>query len=146
MDKLLKECHFTIVPSQWFFWYYSARINGNRLLQNPISRMHSNISNICSFKAPFRTSVNTFRAKYSSSLKWNHQSWRGRTNHRAIQTIAENLNKANTDIQIRNVLRTLNPQQQALVAKFQNHKKLRKKLLAEITNSATQTQSQSEER
>ena len=86
--------------------------------------------------------VNTFRVQ---NIRQAEVITKVEEQTRAIQTIAENLNKANTDIQIRNVLRTLNPQQQALVAKILKPQEVKKKLLAEITNSITQTQSQSEE-
>ncbi len=60
------------------------------------------------------------------------------------QSVADRLIKAENDTDIRNILKALNPQQQALVAQIPNPQEVKKKLLTEITESINTTQSESD--
>lgn len=124
-----------------FFGEYSARIKWEQIATKLISWMALILAILFFLALPLGL-VNTFRVQ---NIRQAEVIIKTEQQTRAIQTIAENLNKANTDIQVRDILRTLNPQQQALVAKIANPQEVKKKLLAEITNFITQNQSQSEE-
>jgi len=62
-----------------------------------------------------------------------------------VQAIADRLNKANTDNEIRNVLKSLNPQQKSTTVEIPKPQEVKKKILTEINTSINQTQLQGNE-
>jgi hypothetical protein len=62
-----------------------------------------------------------------------------------VQAIADRLNKANTDNEIRNVLKSLNPQQKPNTVQIPKPQEVKKKVLTEINTSINQTQLQANE-
>lgn len=58
--------------------------------------------------------------------------------------VSDRLNKAESDSEIRDILKALNPQQQALVAQIPNPQEVKNKLIADITTAINQTESQAE--
>ena len=61
------------------------------------------------------------------------------------QAVADRLSTAQTDDEVRNVLRLLNPQQQTAIARISQPQEIKKQLLTEIGNSINQNQAQSEQ-
>lgn len=123
-----------------FFGEYSARMKWEQIATKIISWMALVIAIIFFLGIPLGI-VNTFRVQ---TIQQGEVIAKAAQQTGPIQEIAERLNKANTDTEIRNVLRAINPQQQALVSQITNPEETKKKLLTEITTSISQIQSQSD--
>ena len=123
-----------------FFGEYSARMKWEQIATKIISWMALVIAIIFFLGIPLGI-VNTFRVQ---TIQQGEVIAKAAQQTGPIQEIAERLNKANTDTEIRNVLRATNPQQQALVSQITNPEETKKKLLTEITTSISQIQSQSD--
>ena len=123
-----------------FFGEYSARMQWEQITTKIISWMALVIAILFFLGVPLGI-VNTFRVQ---NIRQAEVITKAAQQSGSVQEIADHLNKATTDNEIRNVLKAMNPQQQALVAKISKPQEVKKKLLSEITNSLTQTQTQSE--
>lgn len=123
-----------------FFGEYSARMKWEQIATKIISWMALVMAIIFFLGIPLGI-VNTFRVQ---TIQQGEVIAKAAQQTGPIQEIAERLNKANTDTEIRNVLRAINPQQQALVSQITNPEETKKKLLTEITTSISQIQSQSD--
>ena len=124
-----------------FFGEYSARMKWERLATKIISWLSLVIAIFFFLGLPLGI-VNTFRVQ---TLRQGEEIAKVAQQNRPFQEISERLDKANTDSEIRNVLKAINPQQQALISQIPNPKEVKKKLLAEATTSMKQTQLKSEE-
>ncbi len=124
-----------------FFGEYSARMKWEQIANKIISWLALIIAIFFFLGIPLGI-VNTFRVQ---TLRQGEVIAKVAQQNGPVQEISERLSKADTDSEIRNVLRTINPQQQALISQIPNPKEVKKKLLAEATKSIQQTQLQSEE-
>ncbi|PZO43749.1 MAG: hypothetical protein DCF19_03725 [Pseudanabaena frigida] len=123
------------------FGEYSARMKWEQITTKIISWMTLVMAILFFLGVPLAI-VNTFRVQ---NIRQAEVITKTAQQNGPVQEIAERLNKASTDSEIRNVLRSLNPQQQALVAKIPKPQEVKKKLLTEISSSINQIQTQSED-
>ncbi len=123
-----------------FFGEYSARMRWEKISTQIISWM-TLVMAIFFFLGVPLVVVNTIRVQ---NIQQGEIIANTAKQNSPRQGIADRLVKAQTDADIRNILRALNPQQQALVAQIPNPEEVKKKLLGEITESISKTQSESE--
>ena len=124
-----------------FFGEYSARMKWEQIATKIISWFTLIMAILVLLGIPL-VIVNTFRVQ---NLRQGEIITQTAKKNSPLQEVVERLSKAGTDTEIRNVLRLLNPQQQALVAKIPKPQEVKKKLLTDITTSINQTQAQSEQ-
>ncbi len=124
-----------------FFGEYSARMKWEQIATKIISWMALIIAIFFFVGIPLGI-VNTFRVQ---TLRQGEVIVKVAQQNGPVQEISERLNKADTDSEIRNVLKAINPQQQARISQIPNPKEIKEKLLAEATKSIKQIQLQSEE-
>lgn len=123
-----------------FFGEYSARMKWELIATKIVSWMAIAMAVVFFLAVPLGI-VNTFRVQ---DLRQSEIIVKAAQKNGPVQEIAERLNKATTETEIRSVLRSINPQQQSLIAQIPNPNEVKQKLLTEITTSISQTQSQSE--
>lgn len=124
-----------------FFGEYSARMKWEQIATKAISWLALVMAVFFFLGIPLDI-VNTFRVQ---TIRQGDIITKTAQQNSPLQAIAERLNKSSTDNEIRNVLKSLNPQQQSLVAKIPKPQEVKKRFLAEINTSINQIQSQSDE-
>lgn len=124
-----------------FFGEYSARMKWEQLVTKIISWM-ALIMAILFFLGIPLVVVNTFRVQNIRQAEVITRTVRQST---PVQAIADRLNKANTDNEIRNVLKPLNPQQKSTAIQIPKPQEAKKKILTEINTSISQNQLQANE-
>lgn len=124
-----------------FFGEYSARLKWEQIATKIISWLALIMAIFFLLGVPLDI-VNSFRVQ---NLRKGEVIAKVAQQNSPLQAIAERLEKAKTDSEVKDVLKLITPQQQALVARIPKPQEVKKKLLTEITTSINQTQSQSED-
>lgn len=124
-----------------FFGEYSARVKWEQIATKIVSWLSIVIAVVFFLNIPLGI-VNTFRVQ---DIRQGEVIARAAQQNGPIQEVAERLNKAQSDSEIRNVLRSINPQQQAAISQITNPQEVKKKVLEEISTSITKTQAQADE-
>ena len=123
-----------------FFGEYSARMKWEKIITKIISWLSLVLAVFFFLNIPLAL-VNTFRVQ---DIRVGEVITRAAQQNGPLQVAAEQLEKATSDSEVRTILRSLNPQQQSLVAQIPNPQDIKKRLLAEISTSVSQTQAQAE--
>ncbi len=124
-----------------FLGEYTARAKWETISTKLISWLTIVIAIIFLLSVPLGI-VNTFRVQ---GLRQAELITNVARQNAPAQAVADRLTKAQTDTEIRNVLRLLNPQQQAAIARISKPQEIKQQLLTEIGNSIGQNQAQSEQ-
>lgn len=123
-----------------FFGEYSARLKWEQLASKIISWLALIMAIFFLLGVPLDI-VNSFRVQ---NIRQGEVIAKVAQQNTPLQAIAERLEKAKTDREIKDVLKLINPQQQALVVSIPKPQEVKKKLLTEIATSINQNQSQSD--
>ena len=123
-----------------FLGEYSARAKWERISTKIISWLSIAIAIIFLLAVPLGI-VNTFRVQ---GLRQEELITNVARQNAPAQTVADRLTNAKTDAEVRNVLRLLNPQQQAAIARIAKPQEIKEQLLKDIGSSISQNQAQSE--
>jgi hypothetical protein len=124
-----------------FFGEYSARGKWEQIATKVASWLTIGIAIFFFLNIPLGI-VNTFRVQ---DIRQGDVIAKAAQQNGPVQEVAERLSKAKSDSEIKNVLRSINPQQQAAVAQISNPQEVKKKILEEISTSITKTQAQADE-
>lgn len=124
-----------------FFGEYSARMKWEQIATKIISWLSLVMAVLFLLGIPL-VIVNTFRVQ---NIRQADVITKTAQQNSPLQAITERLSKANTDTEIRNVIKSINPQQQLSSAQLTKPQELKKKLLTEINTSINQTQLQANE-
>ncbi|OIP77444.1 MAG: hypothetical protein AUK48_03960 [Oscillatoriales cyanobacterium CG2_30_44_21] len=123
-----------------FFGEYSARMKWEQIVTKMISWFSLVLAIFFFLNIPLGI-VNTFRVQ---DIRIGEVIAKTAQQNSPLQDAAERLKKANTDAEVRSILRSLNPQQQSLITQIPDPQEVKKRLIAEISTSVSQTQAQSE--
>ncbi|NUN65701.1 hypothetical protein HCU40_13275 [Pseudanabaena biceps] len=123
-----------------FFGEYSARMKWEKIAAQVISWLALVLAMFFFLGLPLAV-VNTFRVQ---DIRQGEVIANAAQQNGPIQEIANRLNKANTDVEIRDVLKSINPQQRAVVNQIPNPSEIKTKLLKEINESISKTQTQAD--
>lgn len=121
-----------------FFGEYSARMKWEQLTTKIIS-WTAFIMAVFFFLGIPLVVINTFRVQDIRQAEVITKSVQQTI---PVQAIADSLNKANTDNEVRNVLKSLNPQLKPSTVQIPKPQEVKKKILAEINTSINQSQAQ----
>lgn len=123
-----------------FLGEYSARAKWERISTKIISWLSIAVAIVFLLAVPLGI-VNTFRVQ---GLRQEELITNVARQNAPAQTVADRLTNAKTDAEVRNVLRLLNPQQQAAIARISKPQEIKEQLLKDIGSSISQNQAQSE--
>ena len=123
-----------------FLGEYSARAKWERISTKIISWLSIAVAIVFLLAVPLGI-VNTFRVQ---GLRQEELITNVARQNAPAQAVADRLTNAKTDAEVRNVLRLLNPQQQAAIARISKPQEIKEQLLKDIGSSISQNQAQSE--